>query len=122
MNLNRHAPIAIAWITGICLLGDSMLYIVLPVYGLQQYGLDSFWQIGLLLSVNRLVRLPLGPLLGWLYARMPVRVGITAAVAAANLTTLAFGAGSGFPLLLAARALWGAAWSLLRIGGYLIIL
>ncbi|WP_201317618.1 MFS transporter [Paenibacillus sp. EPM92] len=122
MNDTRHAPIAIAWITGVCLLGDSMLYIVLPVYGMQQYGLDSFWQIGLLLSVNRLVRLPLGPLIGWLYARMPVRVGITAAVAAASLTTLAFGLGSGFALLLAARALWGAAWSLLRIGGYLVIL
>lgn len=111
----------IAWITAISLLGDSMLYIVLPVYW-QQFGLDALWQVGVLLSVNRFVRLPLNPLVGWLYGRISKRSGVLIAVALAFLTTAAYGALSGFTALLLARALWGAAWSLLRIGGYLTVL
>ncbi|MCS7463281.1 MFS transporter [Paenibacillus doosanensis] len=111
----------IAWITAISLLGDSMLYIVLPVYW-QSFGLDALWQVGVLLSVNRFVRLPLNPLVGWLYGRMSKRSGVLAAAVLAFLTTAAYGALSGFAALLAARALWGAAWSLLRIGGYLTVL
>lgn len=112
---------SIAWITAICLLGDSMLYIVLPVYW-QQFGLDALWQVGLLLSINRLVRLPLNPLVGWLYGRMSKRTGVLIAVVLAFATTAAYGLLSGFAALLAARALWGAAWSLLRLGGYLTVL
>ncbi|NEN81962.1 MFS transporter [Paenibacillus elgii] len=121
--MKAHGPSvrAIAWVTAVCLLGDSMLYIVLPVYW-QHYGLDALWQVGVLLSVNRFVRLPLGPLIGWLYSRLPKRTGVLAAVALACATTLAFGFFSGFAPLLAARALWGAAWSMLRIGGYLTVL
>ncbi|MBE1446907.1 MFS transporter [Paenibacillus sp. OAS669] len=111
----------IAWITAISLLGDSMLYIVLPVYW-REFGLDALWQVGVLLSVNRFVRLPLNPLVGWLYGRISKRMGVMLAVILAFLTTAAYGAFSGFIALLAARALWGAAWSLLRIGGYLTVL
>ncbi|WP_051620999.1 MFS transporter [Paenibacillus sp. UNC451MF] len=111
----------IAWITAISLLGDSMLYIVLPVYW-QQFGLDALWQVGVLLSVNRFIRLPLNPLVGWLYGRISKRSGVLIAVSLAFLTTAAYGALSGFAALLLARALWGAAWSLLRIGGYLTVL
>ncbi|MFH5186499.1 MFS transporter [Paenibacillus sp. TAB 01] len=111
----------VAWITAVSLLGDSMLYIVLPVYW-QQFGLQSLWQVGFLLSVNRFVRLPLNPLIGWLYGRISKRAGIVLAVGLAVLTTLAYGSLSGFTLLLIARTLWGAAWSLLRIGGYLTVL
>lgn len=117
----KHAVRIIAWITAVCLLGDSMLYIVLPVYW-KQFGLHSLWEVGFLLSINRFVRLPLNPLIGWLYGRISKRTGILLAVSLALLTTLAYGSLSGFAALLAARALWGAAWSLLRIGGYLTVL
>ncbi|MBU7315748.1 MFS transporter [Paenibacillus sp. SM 69] len=122
-EMKAHGPSvrAIAWVTAVCLLGDSMLYIVLPVYW-QHYGLEALWQVGVLLSVNRFVRLPLGPLIGWLYSRLPKRTGVLAAVGLACATTLAFGFFNGFVPLLMARALWGAAWSMLRIGGYLTVL
>ncbi|WP_165972298.1 MFS transporter [Paenibacillus piri] len=111
----------LAWVTAICLLGDSMYYIVLPLYW-RQFGLDSLWQVGFLLSINRFVRLPLNPLMGWLYSRISKRAGVMLAVVLACLTTIGYGCLSGFAALLVARALWGAAWSLLRIGGYLTVL
>ncbi|CAG7653535.1 MFS transporter [Paenibacillus allorhizosphaerae] len=120
-NDNRLAVRMIAWVTAVCLLGDSMLYIVLPVYW-ASFGLDALWQVGILLSINRFVRLPLNPFVGWLYGRLPKRTGFLLAVVLACLTTFAFAAGTGFWVLLAARALWGAAWSMLRIGGYLAVL
>lgn len=118
---NKKTVRVIAWVTAICLLGDSMLYIVLPVYW-ASFGLDGLWQVGILLSMNRLVRLPLNPLVGWLYSWLPKRTGILISVVLACLTTAAFAFGTGFWLLLLARAAWGAAWSMLRIGGYLTVL
>ncbi|OXM84440.1 MFS transporter [Paenibacillus rigui] len=117
----KHAVRVIAWITAVCLLGDSMLYIVLPVYW-TSFGLETLWQVGFLLSINRFVRLPLNPLIGWLYGRISKRTGIIIAVSLALLTTWAYGSLSGFLALFLARTLWGAAWSLLRIGGYLTVL
>ncbi|WP_281365250.1 MFS transporter [Paenibacillus foliorum] len=120
MDGSRQVRI-LAWVTAICLLGDSMYYIVLPLYW-KDFGLDALWQVGFLLSINRFVRLPLNPLVGWLYSRMSKRLGVMLAVMLACLTTIGYGCLSGFTALLIARALWGAAWSLLRIGGYLTVL
>ncbi|CAG7642883.1 hypothetical protein PAESOLCIP111_04396 [Paenibacillus solanacearum] len=120
-DTHRLAVRMTAWVTAACLLGDSMLYIVLPIYW-ASFGLDALWQVGILLSVNRFVRLPLNPFVGWLYGRLRKRTGFLLAAALACLTTFAFALGTGFWMLLAARALWGAAWSMLRIGGYLTVL
>ncbi|WP_165452425.1 MFS transporter [Paenibacillus thalictri] len=117
----RMPVIIIAWVTAICILGDSMLYIVLPVYW-EQFGLDALWQVGVLLSINRFVRLPLNPLIGPLYRRITKRSGVLIAVALAIVTTWSYGFLHGFWVLAAMRALWGAAWSLLRLGGYLTVL
>ncbi|MDE7063991.1 MAG: MFS transporter, partial [Desulfovibrionaceae bacterium] len=65
----------ISLITAACLIGDSMLYIVLPVH-FAAAGLDSLWEVGIILSANRLVRLPLNPAVGWLYQRISDRTGI----------------------------------------------
>ncbi|WP_152548991.1 hypothetical protein [Geomicrobium sp. JCM 19037] len=54
----RIRVIQVALITAIALFGDAMLFIVLPLY-YSQFGLTALWQIGLLLSINRLIRLPL---------------------------------------------------------------
>ena len=67
--------IVISLITAACLIGDSMLYIVLPIC-FAQAGLSSLWEVGIILSVNRLVRLPLNPIVGWLYRHISDRTGI----------------------------------------------
>lgn len=111
----------IAVVTAFCLLGDSMLYVVLPIYW-KEAGLTSLWQVGILLSVNRFVRLPLNPLIGWLYHKMPLRLGLIVAVLLGSLTTIGYGVFQGFAAWLVLRAVWGIAWSLLRIGGFLTVI
>ncbi|WP_127587442.1 MFS transporter [Paenibacillus koleovorans] len=111
----------IALITAVCVMSDSMLYIVLPVYG-SSFGLTELWQVGVLLSANRFVRLPLNPLAGWLYRRLGLRACMLSAIGIALLSTLGYGLVPGFWLLLLARCFWGVAWTLLRLGGYLTIL
>ncbi|MBN6189155.1 MFS transporter [Aneurinibacillus sp. BA2021] len=116
METNRKPVIVLALITALCLLGDSMLYIVLPIYW-REAGLSSLWEVGLLLSINRLVRLPLNPLVGWLYNKVSLRTGLLLAVGMGSMTTLGYGFAHGLIAWIMLRALWGAAWSLLRIGG-----
>ena len=87
--------IVLALLTAACLVGDSMLYIVLPTHW-QDFGLESLWEVGVLLSANRLVRLPLNPLVGWLYKKISTRQGVLLAAALALLTTLAYGFVKGF--------------------------
>ena len=107
-------------VTALTLFGDSMLYIVLPVYW-KEAGLDALWQVGVLLSVNRLVR-RLNPVIGWLYHRMSLRTGLFISVLLAALTTVGYGVFKGFVLWIALRAVWGIAWSLMRMGGYLTVI
>ncbi|CAM3862190.1 MFS transporter [Cohnella lubricantis] len=111
----------IALITAVCVMSDSMLYIVLPVYW-PSFGLTNLWQVGVLLSINRFVRLPLNPLAGWLHAKFGLRRCLLAAVCISVATTLSYGLLRGFWLLAAARCLWGIAWAVLRLGGYLAVL
>lgn len=120
MNAEKQV-IVIALITAICLCGDMMLYIVLPIYW-EEFGLTSLWQVGVLLSANRFIRLPLNPFIGWLYQRISKRTGVLIAVILAMITTLSYGFLKGFWVLLLMRCLWGIAWSFLRLGGFLTIL
>ena len=119
--MNRKAVVVISLLTAACLLGDSMLYIVLPIH-FQSAGLTSLWEVGILLSVNRLVRLPLNPLVGWLYGRMSSRSGVLFAGVLAVGTTLSYAFCQGFAAWLLLRCLWGVAWTFLRLGAYFTIL
>jgi MFS family permease len=98
-----------------------MLFIVLPLYW-KFFGLTSLWQVGVLLSANRIIRIPINSLVGWCYNRIGKRSCIMAAVVLAAASTFSYGMVKGFWLLLIARCLWGIAWSFFRIGGYLTIL
>lgn len=118
---NRWQVTAIALLTAICLLGDSFLYIALPTHW-REIGLHSPLQVGILLSVNRFIRLPLGPIIGWLYQRINMRSGIMIAILLAIITTASYGLLHNFWALLVMRCLWGAAWTFLRIGAFFTIL
>jgi MFS family permease len=98
-----------------------MLYVVLPIHW-QEVGLASLWEVGILLSVNRIIRLPLNPLVGWLYERMSSRSGVLFAVLLAACTTLSYAFSKGFLLWLILRCVWGVAWTFLRLGAYFTIL
>lgn len=98
-----------------------MLYIVLPVYW-KDAGLESLWQVGILLSVNRFVRLPLNPVIGWLYNKMTLRTGLITAVLMGAITTVGYGLFKGFAIWFILRCLWGVAWSFLRMGGYFTVI
>ncbi|MBL0385603.1 MFS transporter [Tumebacillus sp. ITR2] len=119
-NQGRRDVVTIALITAICLFGDSMLYVVLPIHW-RDGGLTSLFEVGLLLSVNRFVRLPLNPFVTWLYQRISLRTGMAIAIVIAGITTAGYGLGKGFVAWLICRCLWGASWSLLRLGSYFSI-
>ena len=113
--------VGIALITAVAVLGDAMLFIVLPLYW-REFGLTAIWQIGVLLSINRFVRLPINPLVGLFYKHFQLRTGVFIAVTLAVVTTFSYGTIQSFWILVVMRALWGVAWSLLRLGGFLTVI
>src|SRR5690625_7185484 len=88
-NEERRVTV-IALITAACILGDAMLFIVLPIYW-ESFGLTSLWQVGVLLSANRLIRLPINPLVGWFSRHLYKRSGGTIAFLFACILTLSYG-------------------------------
>ena len=78
--------------------------------------------VGVLLSVNRWVRLLTNTLAGWAMARYGSRGPFVIAVFASALTTAAYAAGRGFWIFFLARTAWGLCFSFLRLGGYLAAL
>ncbi|MFC4619358.1 MFS transporter [Camelliibacillus cellulosilyticus] len=112
----QRTIVIIALVTALGLAGDSMLYIALPIYW-REAGLTAIWQVGVLLSINRFIRLPINPFVGWLYRKVSLRTGLFLAAILGMITTAGYGMAKGFFLWLLLRCLWGLAWSLFRIGG-----
>ncbi len=98
-----------------------MLYIVLPIHW-KDVGLASLWEVGILLSVNRIVRLPFNPLVSWLYGRISSRSGVIFAGILAICTTISYAFIKGFILWLIVRCIWGFAWTFLRLGAFFTII
>lgn len=121
MEKGKRTVIIVALITALCLLGDSMLYVVLPMCW-QEVGLASLWEVGVVLSTNRLVRLPLNQVVGWVYQRVSVKTALTIAVILGITTTIGYAVASTFAMWVTIRALWGISWTFLRLGGYYIVL
>ncbi|MZQ83210.1 MFS transporter [Paenibacillus sp. 5J-6] len=120
-GISQRPITIIAIVTAFCLLGDSMLYIVLPIYW-KEAGLNALWEVGFLLSINRFIRLPMTPLIGMLYKRMSLRTGLVFAILLAVVTTIGYGVCKGFILWTILRCIWGISWSFLRMGGFLSII
>jgi len=107
---SHWGPVAIsAAVLAIASLGDSLLYVVLPISA-AAFGVNLVW-VGILLAANRIIRIFLyggvAALGEWVGAR---QLGIVAANAAA-VSTLMLWAFSGGPQLLVARVLWGLAFA-----------
>ena len=99
--------LAIVWF------GDAVIYVVLPLYALA-FGFDAL-TVGVLLSVNRVVRI-LG--YGWvapLARAYGTNVLTAAACTTAALSTLAYGLVPGFALLFVARMVWGCSWGIINL-------
>jgi len=106
--------------TALSLMGDAALYTVLPTHTTEA-GV-ALASVGLLLSANRWVRLLTNTWAGLAYDRWPRRWLFVPALGLGALSTLLYAVAHGFWPLLAARLLWGLAWSGIWVGGNLISL
>ena len=95
------------------LLGDAMLYVVMP--SRPELWYISIFQVGILLSANRLVRLFTNPASAYIVARVGVYQPFQWSLLASLSVLVAYALTSSFTLLLLARLTWGACWSTLRL-------
>ena len=95
------------------LLGDAMLYVVMP--SRPELWYISIFQVGILLSANRLVRLFTNPASSYIVARFGVYQPFQWSLLASLSVLVAYAFTSSFTLLLLARLTWGACWSTLRL-------
>ena len=100
-------------------LGDSLLYVALPLIH-SSFGINIV-QVGILLSANRLVRFVSNTFAGYVYGRKPLKWMLVASIIAAFFINLSYGYIDGFLPFLLMRLLWGITWSFLRLGGYLTV-
>ena len=102
-----------AGVLSLALLGDTLLYVVLPVNA-AAFGIGLVW-VGVLLAANRLIRIILyGAIAAVAEAMGPKNLTVLAATAAAVSTLMLWGVDGG-PLLLAARILWGLSFAALSL-------
>jgi DHA1 family inner membrane transport protein len=108
----RNTVVAAACL-GIVWFGDAVIYVVLPLYA-PAFGCDAL-MVGVLLSVNRVVRILGYGWVGPLSRAYGTNVLTAAACAAGAVSTLAYGVLSGFVLLFVARMMWGASWGIINL-------
>jgi MFS family permease len=116
--------VAIVLPTTATIMGDSLLYVVLPVtvagFGIHEtWGLSPAFWVGFALSINRFIRLGSNAAAAAAYRRFGFRAPFVSATLLGAATTLAYAFGSGLIVLLLARALWGVCYSFLRLAAYL---
>lgn len=109
-------PVALVSIAvALSLLGDSLLYAVLPSQA-EAIGVP-IGLVGVLLSANRFIRLLSNTWAGSVCARLGYGRPFTAALLLGATTTAVYGLAYGFWVMFIARVLWGVSWSFLRVGG-----
>lgn len=123
--LKRQAgPLRVIWTltgcTALALLGDATLYAVLPT-SYASVGVTAM-QVGWLLSINRLARIPFNLLSGSLCRRWGGRWPYIVGVGMGALSTAGYALVEGFAPLLALRALWGVSWALLVVSANTLVL
>lgn len=106
---SRHA----AWVLGLSLPGDTVLYLLLPMFA-PAFGV-SLPEAGMLLAANRLVRIAGYGVVARFYARHGERRTCTLAALAAAVCALGYATVTGFVALLCLRLLWGLAFAALNL-------
>jgi MFS family permease len=114
----RVLVVAIA--VGASVLGDAMLYAVLPA-NIESFGLQVAL-VGVVLSANRFIRLFSNSWAAWTYERIGGYRPFMAALLVGGAITAGYGSLHGFWVLVLLRILWGVCFSFLRLGGYLAVL
>lgn len=94
--------------------GDAFLYPFLPVK-FTSVGVSVAW-VGLLLSINRFVRIISNTLLVRAFAKYGLRSVMILSVAMAITSTFGYGLATGLLSWLLFRVVWGVAFSAMRIG------
>ncbi len=102
------------------LFGDLTLYAVL-VTQLDVVKL-SLAAVGIMLGINRLIRIPGNPLAGMLFDRWGRRRLFVLGMTLGVFSTAGYALARGFWPFLAMRLLWGLAWTLINVGGMTMIL
>jgi MFS family permease len=106
--------------TALSLMGDATLYTVLPTHTVDA-GI-ALGSVGIILGVNRAIRVLLNGPAGLLYDRLPRRWLFVPALFIGALSTAIYAATQGFWPLFVGRLLWGLAWSGIWVGGATMIL
>ena len=96
-------------------LGDSLLYTILPSY-YPLLGLAPL-QVGILLSVNRWIRLATNHMAEQCYRRYPSDLWLILAFFMGSVVTAIYGVAQMFIIFLGARILWGISFSFIRQAG-----
>ena len=117
-QLRLLIPVGLA--ISLSLPGDQTLYAVLPTQA-QAVGI-SLGMVGVLLSVNRLIRIPGNSIAGLLNDKFGRRRLFLLGLVLGTLSTASYAIAQSFPAWLAGRLLWGIAWSLLNVGGLTMML
>ena len=105
--------IAPAAVLSLALLGDALLYLVLPIHT-AAFGVSLAW-VGVLLAANRLVRIVGYGVIADLARRLGPRRLTLAATGGAIVSTAAYGLAQGAAPLLAARLVWGLSFAALNL-------
>jgi MFS family permease len=114
----KRPPLPVFYIStalSLTTLGDSLLYTILPSY-YSHLGLIPF-QVGILLSVNRWIRLATNHMAEFCYRRYPSDLWLIAAFFGGSVVTAMYGIAHLFTTLLLARILWGISYSFIRQAG-----
>ena len=106
---SHHAAIAL----GLALPGDTVLYLLLPMFA-PAFGV-SLLEAGILLAANRLVRIAGYGAVARFYAQHGERLTCTLAVMAAAICSLGYALLTGFFALLVLRLVWGLAYAALNL-------
>ena len=116
-NKNKSLPfrgaLLSSWVMAFAGLGDAFLYPVLPVYG-KEMGFSVF-AIGLLLSVNRFVRILTNTQMANLVHKVGRKNMLIVAATIAIFSTYLYGIKIGVIIFFLARVLWGLCYSGLKI-------